>query len=147
MTAFEPRNPGYAQRVRQTFADQGFMETLGARFESVAPGEVVLSLAFADTLTQHHGFFHGGVIGTLADNTAGFASYSLVSAEQSILTVEYKLSLLAPGEGSRLWARGWVLRPGRTIIHARSEVEVERDGKRYPCATALVTLMAVELGS
>lgn len=147
MTAFEPRNPDYAQRVRQTFADQGFMKMLGACFEAVAPGEVLLSLPFAGTLTQHHGFFHGGVIGTLADNAAGFASYSLVSAEQSILTVEYKLSLLTPGEGSRLWATGRVLRPGRTIIHARSDVEVERDGKRYPCATALVTLMAVELNS
>ena len=147
MTAFEPSNPDYARRVRQAFADQGLMETLGVCFESVAPGQVVLSLPFSGALTQHHGFFHGGVIGTLADNTAGFASYSLVSAGQSILTVEYKISLIAPGDGSRLWATGRVLRPGRTIIHARSDVEVERDGRRHPCATALVTLMAVESGS
>ena len=75
MTTFEPRNPDYARRVRKAFAEQGFMKTLGANFESVIPGEVVLSLPFAGALSQHHGFFHGGVIGTLADNAAGFASY------------------------------------------------------------------------
>ncbi len=99
MTVFEPRNPDYAERVRQAFADQGFMETLGVCFESVAPGEVVLSLPFASTLTQHHGLFHGGVIGALADNTAGFASYSLVSVGQSILTVRVQAQPARAGGG------------------------------------------------
>ncbi len=139
----EPRNPRFAERVQASFDRQTFMHTLGARLTSVTPGRVEVRLAYATALCQQHGYFHGGVIGTLADNAAGYAAFSLMGEHDSVLTVEYKINIVAPGRGDALVARGQVLRPGRTLSVCESKVYALADGVEQLCATALCTLMTL----
>ena len=143
MAELVARNPAYETRVRESFARQSFMRTLGVELLSIDPGRVEMRLAYNDGLCQQHGFFHGGVIGTLADNAGGYAAFSLMAAEDSVLTVEYKLNIVAPGDGEALLVRGAVLRPGRTLTVCRADVFAVKDGHEKLCATALCTLMTM----
>jgi len=138
---FEPSDPNFEQKVRDSFARQKLMGAIGARIEKVTSGYCEIHLDYNDNLTQQHGFFHGGIIGTIADTSAGYAAYSLMPAGDSVLTVEYKLNLTAPGDGNRLVARGQVIKPGRTLTIAKADVWAVKDGVEKLCATALVTLM------
>jgi len=137
-----PANPDFAARVAASFERQAFMGFLGARLLAAAPGACDIELAFRPELGQQHGYFHGGVVGALADNACGYASFTLAPADSSILTVEYKLNLMAPAAGGALIARGRVIRPGRTLVVAQAEVAVRcYDGSEKPVAMALATLM------
>jgi uncharacterized protein (TIGR00369 family) len=140
---FEPRDPGYAQRVRASFARQGAMAFLGVEFTAIEPGFCELRLPYRPQVGQQHGYFHGGVVGTLADTAGGYAAFSLMAAEASILTVEYKLNLLAPAEGELLVAQGRVVKPGRTLTISSVETYVEKAGRRTLCALMQQTLMAI----
>ncbi len=140
---FEVRDPDFERRVRESFARQGFMRHLGVELTEVKAGFCELGVAYRPELAQQHGFFHGGVIGTLADNAGGYAAFSLMPAEASILTVEYKLNLLAPGEGERLVARAEVIRAGRNLSVCRSDVLAVKDGAEKLCASALATYMTL----
>lgn len=140
---FEAPNPGYAARVRASFDRQRIMALLGAALQRVEPGLCEIRLPFKDDLCQQHGFFHGGVIGTIADSAGGYAGFSLMPADASVLTVEYKLNLLAPADGDCLIARGRVIRPGRTLVVAGADVCVRKDGRETLCATLLQTLMTM----
>ena len=144
MTGFETRNPDFERDVRDSFARQAFMKTLGAELLLVEAGRTEIALAYDEGLSQQHGYFHGGVIGTLADNAGGYAAFSLMAAGMTVLTVEYKLNIVAPGRGERLIARGEVLRPGRTLTVTRSDVFAVEGGTEKLCATALQTLMCLE---
>jgi uncharacterized protein (TIGR00369 family) len=108
-------DPAFEARVRASFARQGVMTTIGARLTRVAAGAVEIELPFRSDLTQQHGFVHAGVITTIADSACGYAAFSLMPAEASVLTVEYKVNLLAPARGDRFVARGRVVKPGRTL--------------------------------
>jgi uncharacterized protein (TIGR00369 family) len=140
---FQPANPQFAARVRRSFQRQGFMALLGAELTAVEPGFCEIQLAHRPQLTQQHGYFHAGVVGTLADNVGGYAAFSLLPAGASILTVEYKLNLLAPAQGPRLTARGWVLKPGRSLSVCRSQVFDSDGGEERLVAHCLMTLMAL----
>lgn len=148
MTAFQPRNPDFAARVRDSFARQPFMRTIGAELARVEPGTAEIHLPHSEAVCQQHGYFHGGVIGTLADTACGYAVFSLLAAEDSGLTIEFKVNILAPGVGDRLIAVGTVLRPGRNVSVAEARVYGETGepgaGERKLCATALVTLMVMQ---
>ncbi|MFQ5766297.1 MAG: PaaI family thioesterase, partial [Rhodospirillales bacterium] len=113
--SFTAPDPGFAARVEQSFAAQGIMVTIGARLTRIEPGYCEIELPYSDAVSQQHGFFHGGAIGTIADSAGGYAAFSLMDADDGVLTVEYKLNLMAPALGERLIARGRVLRPGRTL--------------------------------
>lgn len=141
--AFQPVNPDYAGRVRRSFARQGFMRLLGAELTRVEPGLVEIQVAFRPELTQQHGYFHAGVAGTLADNCGGYAAFTLMPADSSVLTVEYKLNLLAPGRGQRLISQGRVLRAGRSLTVCRTEVTVVDNGRQSLCAAGQMTLMSL----
>jgi uncharacterized protein (TIGR00369 family) len=141
---FEPRNPDFAARVRESFARQKAMALIGARLGAIRPGEVEIELGYRDDLTQQHGFIHGGIVGMIADNACGYAAFSLLPAEDSVVTVEYKLNLLAPAEGTRFISRGRVLRAGRTLVIAEARVAALRDGREVEVAAALATLMALQ---
>ena len=141
MIHFEPSDPAYASKVRDSFSRQAFMGYIGAELTAVSPGLVEIELPFRNELTQQHHFFHGGVIGTLADNVCGYAAYSMTPPNTTVLTVEYKLNFIAPGEGERLIAQGQVLKPGRTLIVCEAKVFAVKNGHRKQCATALVTIM------
>jgi uncharacterized protein (TIGR00369 family) len=134
---FQPSDPQFAARIRASFARQKAMALIGADLTVVEPGYTEVSLPYRDDLTQQKGYVHGGVIGMIADTACGYAAYSLMPPSASLVTVEYKINILAPARGS-LVARGEVLRPGRTLTVTRGEVYAE-DGKRV--ATMLQTLM------
>lgn len=143
MGGFQAQDEHYAERVRASFARQGVMEYLGAELAAVAPGNCEIRLPYHEGLSQQHGFFHGGIVGTIADSAAGYAGYSLMPPDASVLTVEYKMNLLAPADGELLIARGAVIKAGRNLIIAKADVAVAKDGREKPCATLLQTLMTV----
>ena len=140
---FAARDPRFAERVRASFSRQGLMGLLGAELTTLEPGRCEIRLSFRPDLCQQHGFFHGGVVGAIADSAAGYAGYTLMPADSSVLTVEYKLNLLAPADGDTLVARGAVLRPGRTLVVTRADVSVTKEGAQTLCATMLQTLMTM----
>jgi uncharacterized protein (TIGR00369 family) len=139
----EPRDPNYRARVHQTFAQQDFMELIGARIISVTPGAVEIELPIRRELHQQHGFAHAGAAWSIADSAAGFASQSLMAADEGVLTVELKINLLAPAKGERLIARGRVERAGRRLTVARSDVYAVADGAETHVATAMGTYMVM----
>ena len=141
---FEPRDPNWEAKVRDSFARQGIMDTLGARLGRVQPGEVEIDVDYHEGLSQQHGFFHAGVTSTIVDSAGGYAGFTLFPAGSSILTVEFKINLLAPAHGERLIAIGKVVKPGRTLTICDGEVYVLRDGEHRLCAKMQQTLMRLE---
>jgi len=118
---FQPQDPDFAARVRASFARQKAMDLVGARLTVVEPGYTEIELAYRPELTQQKAFVHGGIVGMIADSACGYAAYSLMPASSSLVTVEYKINILAPARGN-LVARGQVIRPGRTLSVTRGEV-------------------------
>src|SRR5437763_12750038 len=106
---FEPADPSYAERVRASFARQAAMRTIGATLLAVEPGRVVIELPWAQPLTQQHGFLHAGMVATALDSACGYAGFSLMPAEAAVLTIEYKINLLAPAKGERFRVEGLVI--------------------------------------
>jgi len=141
--SFEAADPAFEARVRESFARQTVMATLGATLGRVAPGEVEILLPFRADLCQQHGFFHAGITATIADSAAGYAAFSLFPADSSVLTSEFKLHLLAPAAGERLRAAGRVLKPGRTLTVAETEVFALKDGREKLCAKLIGTLVTL----
>ena len=135
-----PTDPHFAARVRESFARQKAMGLIGASLLHVEPGRVEVALPFRDDLTQQKGFIHGGIIGMIADTACGYAAFSLMPADASLVTVEYKINILAPARGS-LVARGEVIRPGRTLTVTRGEVYAE-DGKHVASMQQTLMMLA-----
>ena len=140
---FVPANPQFEPRTRASFARQGAMSHLGAVLERVEPGRVEVSLAFRPELSQQHGFFHAGMIAAIADTAGGYAGFTLFPADGAVLTVEFKLNLLAAADGERAVAVGEVIRSGRTLTVCRIDAFVDKGGRRSHCATGTQTLMCL----
>ncbi len=104
-----PHDAGYAQRTRDSFARQAAMATLGATLESVEPGRVVLAMAHQASLTQQHGFIHAGMVSAALDSACGYAAFSLMPDDAAVLTIEFKINLLAPARGPRFRFEGVVI--------------------------------------
>lgn len=135
---------GTEARVRNSFAKQGLMSTLGAKVGQVEPGYCTIILPYSTRVTQQHGFFHGGATATVADNAAGFASYTLMDEDQQPLTVEFKINFVAPAQGHTLEARGKVMKSGYRLKHVSVEVyALNRDGETL-MALALATVAATK---
>lgn len=144
MPTFPTRDPDYAARVRASFERQGLMRTLGAELTAVEPGRCEIRLPYRDGLSQQHGYFHAGAIGAIADSAGGYAGFSLMGADDSVVSVEYKLNLLAPGRGEMLVARGRVVRPGKTLTVCQVEVFAVLGGEETLCALMQQTLIRLE---
>ena len=144
MTQFQPKDPDYASRVRASFDLQQAMALIGAQLVVIEPGFVEIHLPHKPEITQQHGYIHGGVVGMIADSAAGYAANTLTPSDTSVLTVEYKLNLVAPADGQRLVARGEVIKPGRTLIITRAEVFAIRDERWTLCAIMQQTIMAMQ---
>jgi len=144
MSAFQPVDLDYAARIRDSFARQGMMGHLGARLARIEPGVVEIELPFRTEVTQQHGLFHGGVTGAIADTAAGYAAFTLIPADASMLTVEYKINLMAPADGEMLIATGRVVKPGRTLTICEAEVVVVKNGARTICARGLETMIRLD---
>ena len=141
--AFVPLDPNYDTRVRASFARQGAMRLLGARLLNLEPGFCAIELPYRDDLTQQHGYVHAGIVGAIIDSAGGYAGFSLFPSDASVLTVEYKLNLLAPAAGERLIAQAEVVKSGRTLAVTRGEVYAEAGGKRTLCAIMQQTLIVL----
>jgi uncharacterized protein (TIGR00369 family) len=144
MSPFQPRDPAYESRVRDSFARQALMRTIGAELARVEPGRVEIALPYRDDLTQQHGYLHAGITSTIADSAGGYAGYSLFPAVSSVLTVEFKINLLAPAAGERFIAVGEVVKPGRTLTICRLEVSALRGEQRTLIAMGQQTLICLE---
>ena len=143
MPSFEPADPGFAARVRDSFARQSVMTLIGAELTRVEPGLVEIELPFRADLCQQHGYFHAGMTSTIADSAGGYAAFTLFPADASVLTTEYKINLLAPAAGERLRAVGRVVKPGRMLTICEVEVFARMDGAEKLCAKLLQTLMTM----
>lgn len=139
-----PRDPDWEAKVRASFARQTFMDTIGARLTALLPGRCEVELPFRADLCQQHGFLHGGVVTAIAANAGGYAAFTLMPPNTSVVGVEYKLNLFASPKGERLIARGRVLRAGRALHVVEAEVEAQQDGKRRPVGRMLATMMCAE---
>jgi uncharacterized protein (TIGR00369 family) len=100
-------------------------------------------VAHRQELTQQHGYFHAGVTASIADSASGYAAYSMMPADSSVLTVEYKINLVAPAKGAALIARGRVLRAGKTLKICAADVFIVNGTEEILCATSLSTIMAL----
>ena len=142
--ALEPRDPDFAPRVRASFGRQAAMDTLGATLESIEAGRVVIALPFSPRLTQQHGFMHAGMVATALDSACGYAGATLMPAEAGVLTIEFKINLMAPAEGQRFRMIGQVLKPGRTVTFTEGQAwAVDARGGEKLIATMVATLMTV----
>jgi uncharacterized protein (TIGR00369 family) len=138
-----PTDPAFAERVRSSFAKQHAMALIRATLPVVEPGRTEIHLPHWEGVEQQHGFVHGGVVGMIADSAAGYAAMTVVPASASVLTVEYKMNLVAPADGEKLIARGKVVRPGRTLIVTQGEVFAVKEGKESLCALMQQTIMVM----
>jgi uncharacterized protein (TIGR00369 family) len=130
--------------VRESFARQGIMTTLGATLAKVAPGTCEITLPFRTALSQQHGFFHAGVVSTIADSAAGYAAFSLFPAGSSVLTVEFKINLLAPADGEHLRATGRVIKHGKTLTICEMQAFITKNGEEKLCAHGMSTVMCLK---
>jgi len=142
-TRFDPRDPDFEPRVRASFARQRAMQTIGAQIVRVEPGEVELALPFREDLTQQHGFLHAGIVTTLVDSACGYAALSVMDRESAVLSVEYKVNLLAPALGERMRAVGRVIKAGRTLVVCTGEVLAVTGDTESVVTLMQATMMAV----
>ena len=119
------------------------MSTIGAVLEQVEAGRVSIRLPFREDLTQQHGFLHAGVIASIADSACGYAALSLMPADAGVLSIEFKMNMLAPAKGDSIIARAEVIRPGRNIMVCRADVHVVSGGTEKLCAAMQGTMMVV----
>lgn len=133
------------ERVRANFDRQQFMKTLGAELVSVTPGAVEIGFPFRSNLTQQHGFIHAGGITSVLDSACGYAALSVAPEATDVLSVEFKVNLLAPAVGERFLARARVKRAGRTITVCAADAFAVRGTEEKLIATMLATIMAVKL--
>ena len=140
-TEYQAPNPHFEARCRDSFGRQPFMRTIGATIAVLRPGYCEIHLPFRRELTQQHGFIHGGVLASIADSAAGYCAFSLMPADSSILTVEYKLNIVRPGQGEAAIARGRMINPGNSLFVVNADVYMLKDGRESLAVTSIQTLM------
>lgn len=140
---FEPRTPDWKARCLASFEQQPICKTLGIELAAMEPGFCEMRLAFRADLTQQHGFFHAGMVSTLADNAGGYAALSLMPAGAEVLAVEFKINLMSPAKGDVMIARARVVKPGRTLVITQVEVSMLDGGVEKDCALMQQTTFCV----
>lgn len=141
---YTPGDKDFAIRVKESFERQKFMELISAKLMKIEPGLCEIQILYDPKLTQQHGFFHAGIVGTLADNAAGYAAFSLMDKDSSVLTVEFKLNLISPADGELLIGRSQVLKYGKTLTICRSDVFIVKKGVEKLCAASQSTLIELK---
>jgi uncharacterized domain 1 len=145
MPTFEPRNPDFRAVVARYVAAQRYLSLLGVELATVDAGIAEYRLPYRPEIGQQNGFFHGGVVGGIAEAVMGAAAATLVGADANVVGAEYKLNFMAPGLGAALLARGEVMRPGRRLIVCRADVfAVAADGSRSLTAIAQGAMAVIE---
>ncbi|RLA15977.1 MAG: phenylacetic acid degradation protein [Gammaproteobacteria bacterium] len=140
---FEPKYQDYQAKVKKSFADQAVMKTIGASIKAIGAGEIEIEFPYQSSLTQQNGFIHAGIVSTVLDSACGYAAFSLMPEDASVLTIEFKINLLSPAKGDRFRGYGKVKKAGRTISVAEAELYAFSDQGRKLVATMVGTLMAI----
>jgi len=139
-----PRNPSFAEEIKQSFAKQTIMGLIGAELSRVEPGRIEITLSYRPDLTQQHGYLHAGIVTTIADSACGYAAYSLMPAESEVLSVEFKVNLLRPAKGATFLAVAEVVKSGKTLTVVRADVfGLGQEGQRELIATMLGTMICI----
>lgn len=131
------------QRCKESFERQGLMKLLGAELVEAGGGRAAIEVPYREDLTQQHGYFHGGVVTSIADTACGYAAYTTMPPNSSVLTVEFKINLMNPAAGERLRAEARVHKSGRTLVVVGATVSVIRGNKVVPCGEMLGTFIAL----
>lgn len=129
--------------VRESFSRQGFMKTLGAEISVLDHGQVEISVGYRPTLTQQNGFIHAGVLTSILDSACGYAAMSVGPEKHDVLSVEFKVNLLAPAEGERFVARAAVKRAGKNLTVCAADAFAIQNGQEKVVATMLATMMNI----
>jgi uncharacterized protein (TIGR00369 family) len=140
---FEPRDPDFKTRVKQSFSEQKVMQTINASLATVEAGRVEIEIPYQLELTQQDGFIHAGISSAIMDSACGYAAFTLMPAEARVLTIEFKINLLAPAAGDHFRAVGQVRKPGRSVFVAEAELFARSEATDKLIATMTGTLMAV----
>jgi uncharacterized protein (TIGR00369 family) len=143
-TDFRPRDPDFESRVRASFGRQRLMQTLGVRLTRVAAGECEMEMPFDAAFAQQHGFLHAGTLTSVVDSACGYAALSLMAPGAAVMSVEFKVNLLAPAAGDLLIARARVVRSGRTLTIVSGDGFMRSGDRERHVFTMLGTMMAVE---
>ena len=140
----QPRNPTFAEEIKQSFAKQTIMRLIGAELTRVEPGIVEITLPYRADLTQQHGYVHAGMVTTIADSACGYAAYSLMPPGSEVLSVEFKVNLLRPARGEMFLASAEVVKSGKTLTVVRADVfGFEQPEQRTLIATMLGTMICL----
>ena len=140
----QPRNPSFAEEIKQSFANQTIMALIGAELSRVEAGIVEITLRYRPDLAQQHGYLHAGIVTTIADSACGYAAYSLMPPETEVLSVEFKVNLLRPAKGKTFVAIAEVVKAGKTLTVVRADVfGMDHDGRRELIATMLGTMICI----
>lgn len=140
---YQPKDPDFHKKVTESFNNQAVMGSLKASISTLLPGEIEIQFPYQAAFTQQNGFIHAGILSTVMDSACGYAAYSLMSADASVLTVEFKINLLAPASGDCFRSIGRVKKSGRTLSVAEAELFADSDSGSKLVATMTGTLMAV----
>ena len=141
MTSLKVQDENYANRVRESFARQRVMQLIGASLQTVEPGVVEIAIPYREDLTQQDGYMHAGIITTIADSACGYAAYTLMPADSSVLSVEFKMNLLRPAQGEEFVAAARVLKAGKTLTVASCDVHARSGDESKLIATMLATMI------
>jgi uncharacterized protein (TIGR00369 family) len=139
----EQAAPQIQARIRTSFEHQGLMQHLGARLGHIGPGCVHIVLPNRPEANQQHGYIHSRAISTIPDSAGGYAAFTLFPVNTAVLTVEYKINLLAPAVGDHIEAVGTVLKYGRTLTVCQLEVFSVQGPRRSLVAAGQQTLICV----
>lgn len=140
----QPRNPAFAEEIRQSFDKQTIMGLIGAELSRVEPGVIEITLPYRADLAQQHGYLHAGIVTTIADSACGYAAYSLMPPNSEVLSVEFKVNLLRPAKGEKFVAVAEVVKAGKTLTVVRADVfGVDHEGDRQLVATMLGTMICL----
>lgn len=143
MTAFQVQDPDYEARIRRVFEGQPAMATLAVTLSKVGPGELELRMPYDLRFSQQNGFLHAGMVSAALDTACGLAAYTLMPAQADILTVEFKINLLAPAKGDNFRFVGSVVKPGRTLIVSEGRAFAHDDTREKLVATMSATMMTM----
>lgn len=139
--------PHPLQTVRDSFNRQALLTSLGAILSEVSEGQVTITLPNAHHIAQQHGFAHAGALATIADSACGYACLTRMPPGSAVLSVEFKINMLAPATGSHFTARARVVRMGKTLGVATAEVHAyaDADDTDPKCVAVMqATMMRVE---
>ncbi len=140
---FEPKNPDFKTTVEDSFKKQQVMQTINASLLNIEPGKVEIELQFSEQITQQHGFVHAGIVSTVIDSACGYAALSLMPAGYGVLSIEFKVNLLAPARGEKFRAVGLVKKAGKTITVTEGELIAYDNNKESVVATMVATMMNI----